>query len=57
VIDTYSKAAFVKLYDRKNAFVDSAEVFNDKVVPWFKEQDVRILRTLSDREAEYCGKR
>jgi hypothetical protein len=56
VIDTYSKAAFVKIYDRKNAFV-AAEVLNEKVVPWFEEQDIRILRTLTDRGIKYCGKR
>ena len=47
---------FVKLYDRKNALV-AAEVLNDKVVPWFEEQNVRILRTLTDRGTEYCGRR
>ena len=56
VIDTYSKIAFVKLYDRKNALV-AAEVLNDKVVPWFEDQNIRILRTLTDRGTEYCGKR
>ena len=56
VIDTYSRVAFAKLYDKKNALV-AAEVLNDKVVPWFEEQEVRILRTLTDRGTEYCGKR
>ena len=32
VIDTYSKVAFAKLYDRKNALV-AADVLNDKVIP------------------------
>jgi len=48
VIDTYSRVAFLKLCDRKNALV-AAEVLNDKVVPWFEEQDLRILRALIDR--------
>ncbi len=56
VIDTYSRVAFAKLYDRKNALV-AAEVLNDKVVPWFEEQDVRILQTLTDRGTEYFGKK
>ena len=56
VIDTYSKVAFTKLYDRKNALV-AAEVLNDKVIPWFEEQDVSILRILTDRGTEYCGNR
>ena len=33
VIDTYSRVAFAKLYDRKNALV-AADVLNDRVVPW-----------------------
>lgn len=55
VIDTYSRVAFAKLYDRKNALV-AAEVLNDKVLPWFEEQGVRVLRVLTDRGTEYCGK-
>lgn len=54
VIDTYSKIAFAKLYDRKNALV-AADMLNDKVIPWFEEQEVRILRLLTDRGTEYCG--
>lgn len=54
VIDTYSRVAFVKLYDRKNALV-AAEILNDQVLPWFDEQDVRVLRILTDRGTEYCG--
>jgi len=56
VIDTYSKNAFVKLYDRKNALV-AAEMLNDRVLPWYEEQDVRVMRILTDRGTEYCGKR
>jgi transposase InsO family protein len=56
VIDTYSKVAFIKLYDRKNALV-AADTLNDKVIPWFEQQDVRVLRILTDRGTEYCGAR
>ncbi|KIC74679.1 Integrase core domain protein [Neochlamydia sp. EPS4] len=56
VIDTYSKVAFVKLYDRKNALV-AADMLNDQVIPWFEEQDIRVLRILTDRVTEYCGAR
>jgi transposase InsO family protein len=55
-IDTYSKVAFAKLYDRKIALV-AADMLNDKVVPWFEEQDVDLLRILTDRGSEYCGNR
>jgi len=55
-IDTYCKVAFAKLYDRKNALV-TADMLNDKVVPFFEEHDVPLLRVLTDRGTEYCGKR
>lgn len=67
-IDTYSKVAFVKLYDRKNARV-AADLLNDRVLPWYEEQDVPLLRILTDRgrapqamhrlgtPSEYCGSR
>jgi transposase len=55
-IDTYTKVAFAKLYDRKNALV-AADMLNDQVVPFFEEQDVPLLRILTDRGTEYCGQR
>jgi transposase InsO family protein len=53
-IDTYTKVAFAKLYDRKNALV-AADMLNDRVLPFFEEQDVSLLRILTDRGTEYCG--
>src|SRR5512136_2590502 len=55
-IDTYSKLAFVKLYDRKNALT-AADMLNDRVLPFFEEQGVPMLRILPDRGSEYCGNR
>jgi transposase InsO family protein len=55
-IDTYAKVAQVKLYDRKNALV-AADMLNDRVLPWYEEQGVRLLRILTDRGTEYCGNR
>ena len=55
-IDTYSKVAILKLYDRKNALV-AAEILNDRVLPFFEEHDVPLLRILTDRGSEYCGNR
>jgi transposase InsO family protein len=28
---------------------------NDRVLPWFEEQDVSLLRILTDGGSEYCG--
>lgn len=53
-IDTYTKVAFVKLYDRKNALV-AAEMLNDRILPFFEEEDIRLLRVLTDRGTEFCG--
>lgn len=55
-IDTYCKVAFVKLYDRKNA-ITAADMLNDKVLPFFEEYEIPLLRVLTDRGTEYCGKR
>jgi len=53
-IDTYSKVAFAKLYDRKTP-VTSADLLNDRVVPFFEEHESALLRVLTDRGTEYCG--
>jgi len=53
-VDTYTKIAFAKLYDRKNALV-AADMLNDQVLPFFEEEDVRLLRILTDRGTEFCG--
>lgn len=55
-IDTYAKVAFAKLYDRKNALV-AADLLNDRVLPFYEENEVPLLRVLTDRGTEYCGNR
>lgn len=54
-IDTYSRVAFAKVYDRKNA-ITAADILNDKVLPFFDEQQIPMLRILTDRGSEYKGK-
>jgi transposase InsO family protein len=53
-IDTYSKLAFAKLYDRKTP-ITAADLLNDRVVPFFDDKEVKLLRVLTDRGTEYCG--
>ncbi len=55
-IDTYSRVAFSKVYDRKTALA-AADLLNDRVLPFFEEQDITLLRVLTDRGTEYKGKR
>ena len=54
VIDTYSRVAFGKLYTAKVP-ITAADVLNDRVLPFFTEQDVDVLRVLTDRGTEFCG--
>jgi transposase InsO family protein len=55
-IDTYSRVAFAKLYESKHA-ITSAEILNDRVLPFFEEQQIPLLRVLTDRGTEFKGKR
>ncbi len=55
-IDTYTKVANAKVYDRKNALV-AADMLNDRVVPFYEEHNIPLLRILTDRGTEYCGAR
>ena len=54
-VDTYSKVAFAKLYTTKTP-ITSADLLNDRVLPFFEEQGLGMLRILTDRGTEYCGK-
>jgi transposase InsO family protein len=53
-IDTYTKVAFAKLYDHKTP-ITAADLLNDRVLPFFDEHDVKLLRVLTDRGSEFCG--
>ncbi len=53
-IDTYAKVGFAKIYDRKTA-ITAADLLNDRVIPFFDEHDIPLLRVLTDRGTEYCG--
>jgi transposase InsO family protein len=53
-IDTYSKVAAAKLYTEKTP-ITAADLLNDRVVPFFDEHEIPLLRILTDRGSEYCG--
>jgi len=53
-IDTYSNVGFAKVYCEKTALV-AADFLNDKVLPFFDEHWVGVLRVLTDRGTEYNG--
>lgn len=54
-VDTYSKVAFAKLYTMKTP-ITGADLLNDRVLPFFDRHQMSILRILTDRGTEYCGK-
>jgi transposase InsO family protein len=54
-VDTYAKVAFAKLYTTKTPLA-AADMLNDRVLPFYQEHDVELLRVLTDRGSEYCGR-
>jgi transposase InsO family protein len=54
-VDTYAKVAFAKLYTTKTP-IAAADLLNDRVLPFYQEEQVPLLRMLTDRGTEYCGK-
>ena len=54
-VDTYSKWAAAKLYTSK-APITGADLLNDRVLPFFSSMDMGLIRMLTDRGTEYCGK-
>ena len=54
-IDAYTRVADAKLYTDKTA-ITAADMLNDKIVPFYQEESIPILRILTDRGCEYKGK-
>jgi len=53
-IDTYAKVGFATLYTEKTP-ITAADLLNDRVLPFFEEHGIPLLRVLTDRGTEYCG--
>jgi transposase InsO family protein len=47
--------AICKLYTEKTA-ITAADTLSDRVIPFFESQGISLLRILTDRGTEYCGK-
>ena len=54
-VDTYSKVAHCKLYTTKTP-ITAADLLNDKVLPFYEAEELPVLRVLTDRGTEYCGR-
>lgn len=54
-VDTYPKVAHCKLYTSKTP-ITAAGLLNDCVLPFCEAQELPVLRILTGRGTEYCGK-
>lgn len=54
-VDTYAKYAAAKLYTTKTP-ITAADLLNDRVLPLMEEHGMGLIRILTDRGTEYCGK-
>jgi transposase InsO family protein len=54
-VDTYSKVAACKLYTTKTP-ITAADLLNDRVLPLLESEGVDLLRILTDRGTEFCGR-
>ena len=54
-VDTYSKWAAAKLYTTKTP-ITGADLLNDRVLPFFSSMEMGLIRILTDRGTEYCGR-
>lgn len=54
-VDTYPKVAHCKLYVTKTP-ITAADLLNDRVLPFYGSQGLPMLRILTDRGTEFCGK-
>ena len=54
-VDTYSKWAAAKLYYTKTP-ITAADLLNDRVLPFMEEHGMGVIRVLTDRGTEFCGK-
>lgn len=54
-VDTYSKVAHCKLYTTKTP-ITAADLLNDRVLPFYEAEELPVLRILTDRGTEYCGR-
>jgi hypothetical protein len=42
-------------HNRERLKVIATELLNDRVLPFYNEDQIRLCRVLTDRGTEYCG--
>jgi len=56
MIDTFSNVGFAKLYLDKTS-LSAADALNDKVLPFFDDEHMKVLRVLTDNLEKSCTHR
>ncbi len=54
-VDICSKVAHAKLHATRTP-ITAADLLNDRVLPFHDEHDLPVLRIMTDRGTEYCGR-
>ena len=54
-VHTYAKVAAAKLYTTRTS-ITAADLLNDRVLPLYEAHDLPLLRMLTDRGTQYCGR-
>lgn len=54
-VDTYCKVVHAKLYTTKTP-ITAADLLNERVLPFHEEYNLPVLRIMTDRGTEYCGR-
>ena len=54
-VDTCAKVALCKLYTTKTP-ITAADLLYDRVLPFYADEKLPVLRILTDLDTEYCGK-
>lgn len=54
-VDTYCKVAACKLYTTKTP-ITAADLLNDRVLPLLEAEGIGLVRILTDRGTEFCGR-
>ncbi len=55
VLDTYSAVAFVKVHTSQKP-ITAADTLNERALPFSAEQEIPLLRMLTDRGPEFYGR-
>ncbi len=54
-LDTHANVGFARVYTEKTA-ITASDLMNDRILPFYDEHGIRVLRALTDNGQELCGR-